>query len=110
VAIDPFAEEILSFAAAARRLPKTRADKPVSPTTIWRWAAHGLRGVKLESVRLGGTTCTSVEALRRFFQALDAKARGEAVSVAGPGTSEYQSSRQTAELDRVDAELAKVGI
>jgi hypothetical protein len=47
----------------------------VSVTTVWRWATRGVRArngliVKLETIKLGGTTCTSDEALARFFQAL----------------------------------------
>src|SRR5216683_1533854 len=69
--IDPLTEETIPFAEAARRLPLLRADRPVSPATLWRWASHGLRGVRLETVRVGGTRCTSLEALSRFFAALN---------------------------------------
>jgi hypothetical protein len=68
--IDPLTEQTIPLAEAARRLPRLRAGRPVAPATLWRWAAHGLRGVRLETVRLGGTNCTSVEAFRRFFAAL----------------------------------------
>jgi hypothetical protein len=71
MAIDPLAEEVLSMSQAARRLPRLRADRPVSPSTLWRWATNGLRGTRLEIIRVGGTTCTSVEALGRFFTALN---------------------------------------
>jgi hypothetical protein len=71
MAIDPLSEEILSLSRAARRLPRVRNDRPVSPATLWRWASSGLRGVKLETVKLGGATCTSIPALQRFFAALN---------------------------------------
>jgi Protein of unknown function (DUF1580) len=70
MAIDPLNEDTFPFAEAARRLPRLRGNRPVNPATIWRWASHGLRGVRLETVRIGGTICTSSEALRRFFAAL----------------------------------------
>lgn len=43
--------------------------------TLWRWAKKGLNGpdgqkVHLEIVRVGGTNCTSIEALQRFFDRL----------------------------------------
>ena len=101
--IDPFTEETFPFAVAARRLPRTRGDRPVSPATLWRWAAHGLRGVKLETVRVGGTTCTSVEALRRFFAALDASETASTLPAAIPQTALSQA-------ERVDADLARMGI
>ncbi len=64
-------ETLLTFGQAAKRLPKIRNDKPVSPATMWRWASVGLRGIRLETTKVGGTTCTSVEALERFFAALN---------------------------------------
>lgn len=39
---------------------------PVSIATIHRWALHGCRGRKLESVRVGKRTLTSKEAICRF--------------------------------------------
>jgi hypothetical protein len=69
--IDPLTETVIPFAEAARRLPRLRAGRPVNDATLWRWASSGLRGVRLETLRVGGTTCTSAEALRRFFAALN---------------------------------------
>ena len=40
------------------------------PSTVWRWALKGVRGVRLEVVRVGGTLCTSAQALQRFFDRL----------------------------------------
>jgi hypothetical protein len=39
--IEPFAEDQLTLSQAARRLPKLRANRPVSPSTLWRWYRHG---------------------------------------------------------------------
>jgi hypothetical protein len=83
VTIDPFTEEVLSFAQAARRLPRMRGGRPVSPATLWRWATSGLRGVRLETTHIGGTRCTSLEALARFFAGL-AKDNAEAASAPRP--------------------------
>ena len=38
--------------------------------TIYRWATKGMRGFRLETIRIGGTLCTSHEALQRFFDRL----------------------------------------
>jgi hypothetical protein len=73
MAIDPLTEEILSLSCAARRLPRLRNDRPVSPATLWRWAARGVRDVRLETIKIGGATCTSVEALQRFIAALNGR-------------------------------------
>ena len=68
-------ETVLPFSAAARRIPSIRAGRPVSPATLWRWSAVGClardgKRVKLETIRIGGSTCTSLEALQRFFARL----------------------------------------
>lgn len=68
--IDIEGEKLISFCDAARRLPSLRRGKPLNLKTLYRWAQTGRRGVRLESVRVGGTRCTSVEALARFISAL----------------------------------------
>jgi hypothetical protein len=78
MAIDPLTEKLRSFAEAARRLPALRVGKPVSPSTVWRWTTRGVRArdgmlVRLEAIKVGGTCCTSDQALQRFFQALSAE-------------------------------------
>jgi hypothetical protein len=75
MAIDPATETLRSFADAARLLPALRKGRPVHPATLWRWATRGVRTrggvtVRLEILKLGGTCCTSDEALTRFFRTL----------------------------------------
>lgn len=55
--IDPNEEELLTVAEAAEVM-KRHTD------TVRAWIASG----KLDGVRLGGRTCTSREAIRRFCQ------------------------------------------
>ena len=43
--------------------------KRIAPSTIWRWFYRGCRGVKLDTILIGGRRYTSVEALDRFFNA-----------------------------------------
>lgn len=45
-------------------------DKPLHVSGLYRWAKHGLHGVRLETIQVGGTLCTSREALERFFARL----------------------------------------
>jgi hypothetical protein len=71
--IDMRNEEILTFQEAVERLPRRRQGKRSAPSTIYRWSSGGLRGVVLESICIGGTRCTSVEALERFFDRLTAR-------------------------------------
>jgi hypothetical protein len=77
--LDLLEEECLSLAQAARRLPALRGTtatgKGVHPSTLWRWAKKGINApdgqkVRLEIVRVGGTNCTTAEALQRFIDRL----------------------------------------
>jgi hypothetical protein len=70
MAIDPLREEILTFSQAAKRLPHLQRDRPIHTSTLWRWAKRGLRGIKLETTKVGGPRVTSTEARLRFFAAL----------------------------------------
>ena len=65
-------EEVRPLSDWAQRLPRRRQGRPVNPATLYRWANQGLNGVRLEVIRIGGTTCTSKSALQTFFNALTA--------------------------------------
>lgn len=52
------------------KVPQEVANRP-HVSTCWRWWRHGIRGVKLETVVIGGRRYTSREALQRFFQELN---------------------------------------
>jgi hypothetical protein len=68
--IDFKSETLVSFTEACLKLPRRRAGRNTHPATLYRWANEGLHGVRLETIRVGGTQCTSVEALQRFFDKL----------------------------------------
>ena len=82
-----------------RWLPRRRAGKKPNIATIFRWAQRGLRGVRLETLRVGGTLCTSEEALKRFFQHLT-----------GPTETSRLSKQRQREIDAATAELDREGI
>jgi hypothetical protein len=90
------------MAQAARLRPMGRLGRPTSTSTIYRWVACGLRGHRLEAIRLGGTLYTSREAIQRFADRLTV---GPASSVAP--SSEADRRRASA---AADAELARLGI
>ena len=56
-------------------LPRRRRGRKLNPSTPFRWAQHGLAGVKLEVIQLAGTKCTSEAALLRFFARLSRQER-----------------------------------
>lgn len=39
-------------------------------STLWRWTRHGVRGVRLETMLVGGLLFTSREAIQRFLSRL----------------------------------------
>lgn len=43
----------------------------VTKQTLYSWARNGVRGVKLETLKVGGRFYTSVPAIRRFLAALN---------------------------------------
>jgi hypothetical protein len=70
MAIDPLSEQVITLADAARLCPRRRGGKRPHVSCIYRWTTSGCKGVVLESIQIGGTRCTSREALARFFEAL----------------------------------------
>ena len=103
MAIDPNTENLLSLTDAARSCPKRRAGKRPHVSCVYRWTTAGCRGVILESLQVGGTRCTSSEALARFFRRLT---QGSAADV--PATrSTAQRERATASAMR---ELERAGM
>ena len=75
--IDISQEELITFAEAAKRLPRRRAGRKVNVSTLHRWCTRGCQGVRLEFLKIGGIRCTSMAALQRFFDALTERDQGE---------------------------------
>jgi hypothetical protein len=96
--IDLQSESVVSLTAAAKSLP----SRP-HIATVYRWFQHGVRGIRLETVLLGGRRFTSHEALQRFTERLTAAAAGE------PVPARTLKQREAA-MQRAEAELAKAGI
>lgn len=76
VSIEFDREEVLPLAKAARQLPAVRGSKPPNPSTIYRWLTAGVKSVRGETVKLetcfvGKTRCTSLAALKRFFDRIN---------------------------------------
>ena len=68
--IDISRERVITFTEAAGHLPRRRMGRRPHVATLYRWTQRGLRGVRLESIQIGGSLCTSVEAMQRFFNRL----------------------------------------
>jgi hypothetical protein len=59
-------EDLIRFAEVPDLVPAR-----VSTVTVARWARVGVRGVKLETIRVGGKVLTSREAVERFLAAMN---------------------------------------
>ncbi len=68
--IDMSEETLIPIGQVPQKLPPRPSGKSVHVTSVYRWINHGVRGVKLESLKVGGTTYTSTEALQRFAEGL----------------------------------------
>jgi hypothetical protein len=102
-------ETILPPAEATKEVPRRRGRK-THVSTLYRWMTSGCRGVVLESIQVGGTRCTSREALQRFFERLSGPDRAGPV---GAHPSPIPDRRTLAQRQRDAAkagkELAKLG-
>lgn len=99
--IDLSTETVVTLTDAINHLPERRGGKRPHVATLYRWGQRGIRGVRLEILQVGGTKCTSLEALQRFFDRLSAD--GQPAPVRTP------KQRQRA-IDRAEAELAEAGL
>jgi hypothetical protein len=92
---------------AARRIPRTRLDKPVTLGCLLRWVTRGVIGpngvrVHLEAARLAGKWITTPAAIRRFVAAQTPLLDGETTpSPRTPTQRLLADERAARELDRI---------
>jgi hypothetical protein len=98
-------DDLITLRQAANLLPRRRAGKKPHFATVWRWATRGCHGVKLETISVGATLCTSARALQAFFERVTA-ARGIDTG-ASPARTPTQRARAS---ERAAKRLEKVGI
>ncbi len=98
--IDPNHETLISLTQAAKALPARRGGKKPHVSCLYRWTTAGCRGVILESIQVGGTRCTSKEALARFFERL--------TNPAAPVPA--ASTTRTRSVTAAERKLAEAGI
>ena len=71
--IDSNFENLCPLARRPAACPVAGVGREVHVSTIYRWATAGCRGVVLETLQVGGTRCTSAEALRAVLRGLDSR-------------------------------------
>ena len=77
MSINVFEETVISLKEARKLLPKSPRSKSISIPTFYRWIQKGIKAkdgtqVKLEIVKIGGSTFTSQQAIQRFVDQLSA--------------------------------------
>ncbi len=105
--IDLNSETVGTLAEVAGKLPRL-GGRNIHTSTLWRWTSRGIRGVRLEHLKLGGRIVTSLEAVQRFSERLNEAS----VAVRPPNASEKnRRPRTSAQLERdaraAEAELAR---
>lgn len=113
MAINIQQENLLSLTEAAKVLPKVNGRKP-AVSTLWRWCRKGLRGVRLDYLRIGRNIVTSPQALHRFFaelvevdKKLESKSSAKIKRLKKRGIS---SKARLRSLEQADAILERAGI
>ena len=96
--IDLEREKPVTFAQLAESLPRHRRNRPVHTSTIHRWRRPGLRGVRLEAIRVGGAWHTTREAFAKFCKALTSLEDSDIDTVTAPEESRQQQ-QNSAVLD-----------
>jgi hypothetical protein len=71
--IDFLNERLISLSQVSHLFPARKKGQRPSTSCVYRWTVTGCRGVILESVQVGGTRCTSEEAIIRFIHSLSAR-------------------------------------
>ena len=100
--IDINHENLLLIREVPRRLPHRPTGRPVHISAVYRWMQPGIRGVRLEAIKIGGLTYTSIEALQRFFNRLS-PAPGELPTPVQPSARPRQRR-----VGKVDQEVASI--
>jgi hypothetical protein len=79
----------LSLAQVSLRIPPTKGNRPVHPSTITRWITRGARSadgsiIKLEGCRFPGGWKVTEDALERFLDRLTTAALGDDAPIEDP--------------------------
>jgi hypothetical protein len=64
--IDIAHENLIALHQVPKHLPRRPNGKTLHLSAVYRWSTVGVRGTKLETLKIGGTQYTSEQALQRF--------------------------------------------
>ena len=82
-------ERLVRLSQVPKLLPPRPNGRRVHISAVYRWITRGVGGVRLEAIRIAGSTYTSIEAIERF-----ANHRGEPAQPTSPATLQTTKTRQ----------------
>ena len=97
--IDVETETLVQFSDARSAFPGI--DRRLSLATLHRWRLNGVRGVKLETILIGGLRYTSREAISRFIASQNSD------DAPAPSITPSQRRRQS---EAAQQELRRMGV
>lgn len=109
-------EDLLSAKQVAALLPPRRLGRKPHISTVHRWWTHGYRGVRLESIRIGGQRFTSLRALQRFFDRLSqadedpSPAPSRMLGADSSGRRRSSDRRESVRHRRIEEDLDELGL
>lgn len=99
--IDTKNEQLFALKYARRWFPRRRRGKRPALPTLYRYSNEGYQGVILETVQVGGTRCTSREAVARFIEGIsNPQLREVPILVRPKATDQIDKALQDAGFDR----------
>ena len=106
--LDISTETLIPLARVPKAVPSRHPGKVVNVSTVWRWATSGCRGIRLETVTIGGGRFTSKEALQRFTERLS---QPRTTDGGGPPTAVgYRTAaRRQRDSERAGRKLEELG-
>jgi hypothetical protein len=113
--IDIVNEKLISPTEYTKMRPSGRNGRPMSLATVYRHMFQGVKGIRLEHVKIGGNTYTSVEAVQRFVERLTSARAGTPTAPAGtspptPPPAPRTPSARARAITQADRELERLGI
>ena len=100
--IDSTTEHLVPIRDVPKCLPPRPTGKRIHVSAVYRWLQRGVHGIRLESIKIGGTTYTSREALQRFADKLTQPASDHtSASTSTTATRQRQINRAGQEVDDI---------
>lgn len=94
-------EQLIPIRDVPRHVPARPNGKKVHISACYRWVSRGVKGVRLDAIRIGGTTYTSLEALQRFADQLSTPLTPGTADAKPPLAREKQIDRVARALEEL---------